>query len=58
MSVIRQSSAGFPPISGCGASARATNVAPPEAPASGADLVYERVDDGWAGYDESPWKHH
>jgi hypothetical protein len=27
--------------------------APPGEPASNADLVYEAVDDGWTGYDES-----
>ena len=32
--------------------------APLEAPASDADLVYEPVDDGWPGYDESPHKYH
>jgi hypothetical protein len=28
--------------------------APLEGPESDADLVYEPVDDGWPGYDESP----
>jgi len=32
--------------------------APPEKPASNADLVYEAVEDGWPGYDESPYQYH
>ena len=32
--------------------------APPEEPASNADLVYETVDDGWPGHDEPAYKYH
>ena len=32
--------------------------APFEDPAPDADLVWEPVDDGWPGYDESPYKYH
>ena len=32
--------------------------APPEDPASNAGLVYEPVDDGWPGHDESPYQYH
>jgi hypothetical protein len=32
--------------------------APLEEPASGADLVYEPVDDGWPGYDEPTCTYH
>ena len=32
--------------------------APPEEPASKADLVYEAVEAGWPDYDESPDQYH
>ena len=32
--------------------------APPEEPASDADLVYEPLDDGWPGYEEPTYTYH